>query len=201
MGHGRFLYGFGGDGGRRKCGAEVNFRPALRQRAVSQARSANDKVRTAAAIYPDATAIVSPAIALRASCIAALAHHLNAAARVGWTVISSAIVRRAGDGLATAWTSGTITGTARASGTIAAASDDKVRAAAAVYPDTTAIKSPGGTLDATRIAALAHHLDAAAGVDRTEVPSAIVRRASDGLCARRRCCHCHQGDDAQNNSQ
>src|SRR5882757_1668123 len=181
-----------------QCGAESELPPRIHLLGLElRRRSANDKVCTAAAVYPDATTIVSPAIALGASCIAALAHHLNAAAGVGCTIVSSAIVRRARDGLATAWT---IARAARTAGTIPI-TDDKVGAATAIDPDAAAIESPGGTLDATRIAALPHHLDAAAGVNRAEISSAIVRRAGDGLRARRRRCHCHQGDDAQNNSK
>lgn len=165
---------------KRQCGAGVLSRPALPLRTVSQVRSTNDKVRSAAAVYPDATAVVSPAIALRASRVAALTHHLNAATRVGCTVVPFSVVRRAGYGYA--WASRTIAGATRTGGAVTR-SDHKVRTAAVIDPDAAAIVSPAIALRASRIAALAHHLDATARVHRAVVPSAVVRRAFDGLRA------------------
>jgi hypothetical protein len=74
-----------------KSGREVAFRPLFIQTS-EHTKSANDEVCAAAAIYPDATAIVSPTVALRASRIAALAHKLDTAAGIGGAVVPSAVV-------------------------------------------------------------------------------------------------------------
>jgi hypothetical protein len=140
--------------------------------ALRYSRSANDKVCTAAAIYPDATAIVSPSRALGASRIAALPHQPDTTARVHCTVVPSAVFRRAGNGLA--WAAGTRTDTwTRAISIIT--TDGEVCAAAVIDPDTTAIVSPAIALGASRIAALPDQPDAATRVDRAEIASAIIR--------------------------
>ena len=57
--------------------------------------------------------------------------------------------------------------------------NSKIRTATAIDPDTTAIKTPGGSLDAGRAAALVHHLHPATGVGGAIMPPSIVRRTGD----------------------
>jgi hypothetical protein len=57
------------------------------------------EVGAATVVYPDALAVVAPAITLLAGCSAALIGHLHAAPRIDTAGMPSTIVGRAGDGL------------------------------------------------------------------------------------------------------
>jgi len=57
------------------------------------------EVRATSVIYPDAIAVISPAVALCAGGTAALVGHLHTAACIDGAVMPPAIIRRTGDGL------------------------------------------------------------------------------------------------------
>jgi len=124
----------------------------------------NREVGPAPAVHPNAALIVAPAIALRAGRPAALIQQRHAAARIGIAIVPPSIVRGAGDCAAT-WA---------VIPTGPAASNYKIRTASAIYPNPSAIIAPGRALRAGGTAALPDHLYAAARVDGTVVPAAVV---------------------------
>jgi hypothetical protein len=135
------------------------------------------EVGAAAMVYPDASLIVAPAIALLASRSAALIGHLHAASRIHRAGVPSTIVRRAGDDLAA------IPATIPS---VVPTVHHEVGAATVVYPDALAVVSPAITFLAGCSAALIGHLHAAPRIDTAGMPSTVVGRAGDGLL-------CHGG--------
>ena len=126
--------------------------------------AANREIRAAPAVHPNAALIVAPAVTLCAGRTTALIQQRHAAARVGIAIMPPSVVRGAGDG-------------ASASAVIPAgttAPNDKVGTAATIYPNASLIVAPGRALRAGRTAALPDHLHAAARIDGTVIPAAVV---------------------------
>src|SRR6516165_5820809 len=98
-----------------------------------------DEVGAAAMIHPDALGVVAPRIPLPAFRVAVLIQQLHVAARVGMTVVTSAIIRRAAHH--------GIPGTSSARGRILwSCLDREVRAAAVIHPNPPLVKTPGVAL-------------------------------------------------------
>jgi hypothetical protein len=135
----------------------------------------HDEVRTATVIYPDASLIVAPTVALLAGGSAALIGHLHAAPCIDRTGMPSTVVGRTGNGLATRVPS--IVPIASVAPTV----DHEIGAAAVVHPDALAVVAPAIALLTGCSAALIGHLHAAPCIHRAGVASAIVGRTGDGL--------------------
>jgi len=122
-------------------------------------RSTNRKIGSAPLIYPYSAAIITPAITLPAWSVAALPYKSHAAP--GWdsAVISTAIVRGAGDNATGRRGS---TGSARATGRITWSRtvgdfSNEVCSAASIDPYATLIVAPAVALAANSVASLVHH--------------------------------------------
>jgi hypothetical protein len=128
------------------------------------------KIGAAAAVYPNSTIIVSPAISFLAACITELLVETNAAASIGWAIVTIHIVRRTGNRL----NSGTTVVVALAAVSIViiaisaispvvivtiTANYFEIRPATVIHPHTVSITAPAVALLATGVTALFDHVD------------------------------------------
>jgi len=139
--------------------------------ASAAASSSDDELGATAAVDPYAVVVPSPGLILDAGGTADLAGEADATACIGVAEVASAVVGGAGDGLALIISSPVAAATA----------DDEFSSAAAVDPHAAVVPSPGLVLDAGGAADLARETDAATSVGATEVASAVVGGAGDGL--------------------
>ena len=213
----------GQSGGIRPAGRR-NISPARALAASPSAgigsACAQRKICAAAAIHPDAAAVVTPRAAFNAARIASLPNHAHPATRICRAVVPAHIVRRTSHRRlpisAAVWriaipspTIGIVAiasrrwiAVAAAIWTIAVAaavvsipSHFKIGPAAAVHPDAASVITPRSALDTRRIAALTNHAHAAACVHRTVMAAHIVGRTSDGALRKKR------GSGTQNHTE
>jgi hypothetical protein len=143
---------------------QVRSYPAHRRNGATS--SAYSEIGTAAMVHPDASLIVAPTVALLAPRIASLPGHLHTTPHIRGAIVASAIVGRTGDRLASAIVSAVVP--------IVPTVHHEVSAATVIYPDPIAVIAPAITLRTGRSASLVGHLHAAARIDRTGMPPAIV---------------------------
>ena len=130
--------------------------------AAATAAAANEEVRAASAIDPEAPPVDTPCLALNTGRAADLPGKANVRPILA-TVVSAAIVGGAVDGLLRSSSSSLTEG--------------KVGPATTIDPEAATIDTPGLPLDAGRAADLADEPDIAAGTDVAPVSSAIIGRA------------------------
>src|SRR6202048_4163314 len=131
---------------------------------VAEKSTAYFKVRTAAAVHPDPSPIVSPCAAVDTIRFAALTDDANAIAGIGVAVVALHIVGSAIDRH----------GRIRLPSGLA---DFEICPATAINPDPPAVRSPGYAIDTRGFAAPTNQSNAAAGVHRATVEPAIIRGA------------------------
>src|SRR5579885_1337125 len=145
---------------------------------LSAAHAVSDrdfKVGAAAAIHPNALAVVAPGTALHASGAAVLFDQLHAAARIRGAIVAMHVVG------STVNCRCRLVGVATAAAAAHAASDGnfKIGAAAAIHPNAPAIRAPGTPLDAFRTAALLYEPHAAVAARVTNMAMHVIGGAID----------------------
>lgn len=100
------------------------------------------EIRTTSVVDPNTSAIRTPAVAFLAGRIATLASESHATSNVCFTIVPTAIVRRAGDSVTASWTA------------VLVCIYREVRPASVVDPDSSAIRTPAIAFLAGRLAAL-----------------------------------------------
>ena len=128
---------------------------------------ADDKIRAASAVDPNASVIKAPSLSEYAGSFAALANQADTtvgvdAAAAEVEVIGRAIERT--DSVASAIS-------------VFPCANGEIRAASAVDPNAVSGDAPGSPVDTRRLATLADEFDATGAVDRAEMSREIVRRA------------------------
>ena len=128
---------------------------------------ADDKIRAASAVDPNASVIKAPSLSEHAGSVATLANQADATVGVDAAATEVEVIGRAierADSVASA-----IGGFPCANG--------KIRAASAVDPNAVSGDAPGPPVDTRRLAMLADEFDATGAVDRAEMSREIVRGA------------------------
>jgi hypothetical protein len=151
------------------------------------------KIRAASMVHPNALIIGAPAVAFRASRVAALGYEAHAASGVKRAGVPSFVIGVAGNRLG----GSLVVAVAIVLVAIRIAidyflvrivcifADGKIRAASVIHPNAPFIRSPTVAFGASGVATLRGHAHSASRIDRTGVASHIVGVAGNRGLARR----------------